>query len=221
VWIEPDELSDKEHQLAAFLKQRQYVSWEDYRLHDPYPVEALKEIASLARQVKQAIRRQSRARSASSTVTPLASTVPAFAFHPIQQVSDRTTNKFLDGDSLPSNVDLHSTLEWSWHRHGHLNRLALFHASMVCEVACYVKLPGLSRQFLVSDRPLLYRIHRLGKLPSPATDPKGPDAGEARVLRGGSWNDDPSALRVSVRNGFGPDYRVRKFGFRCARGVLA
>ena len=53
---------------------------------------------------------------------------------------------------------------------------------------------------------------------SPADDPTGPDAGEHRVCRGGSWCDWPScarsAVRVSNPPGGGGDDR---FGFRVAR----
>ncbi|MCU0484853.1 MAG: bifunctional serine/threonine-protein kinase/formylglycine-generating enzyme family protein [Anaerolineales bacterium] len=37
-----------------------------------------------------------------------------------------------------------------------------------------------------------------------------------RVLRGGSWGDNPYYLRVAYRNGGGPTYRSFYLGFRCA-----
>ena len=55
---------------------------------------------------------------------------------------------------------------------------------------------------------------------SPAKDPPGPETGELRVLRGGSWNFNPSGLRVSARARFDPALRVNYFGFRCAREVI-
>ncbi|MFO0774506.1 MAG: formylglycine-generating enzyme family protein [Nitrospiraceae bacterium] len=51
---------------------------------------------------------------------------------------------------------------------------------------------------------------------APATNPPGPTAGEKRVIRGGSWADLPTALRVSARVAAEPDYRDRTVGFRCA-----
>lgn len=39
----------------------------------------------------------------------------------------------------------------------------------------------------------------------------------SRVLRGGSWNDDPRNLRVARRNGYLPDDRMNITGFRLAR----
>jgi formylglycine-generating enzyme required for sulfatase activity len=37
-----------------------------------------------------------------------------------------------------------------------------------------------------------------------------------RVLRGGSWNDDPDLLRTTFRGGNTPDTTVNYIGFRCA-----
>ena len=51
----------------------------------------------------------------------------------------------------------------------------------------------------------------------PVTDPRGPDAGEYRVLRGGSWDNDTRNLRSAVRNYYYPDYRSDIIGFRVAR----
>ena len=40
-----------------------------------------------------------------------------------------------------------------------------------------------------------------------------------RVLRGGSWVNDPSALRVAARTWNTPSLSVNSFGFRCVRAV--
>ena len=53
---------------------------------------------------------------------------------------------------------------------------------------------------------------------SPQSDPKGPDSGEFRVSRGGSWRGivrGPS--RVSSRYALKPSVRSIVVGFRCAR----
>ena len=51
-----------------------------------------------------------------------------------------------------------------------------------------------------------------------AEDPVGPDSGSARVLRGGSWNDDfPGPFRGVYRNSNGPDRRYYGWGFRVSR----
>ena len=55
---------------------------------------------------------------------------------------------------------------------------------------------------------------------SPARDPKGPSAGEERVLRGGSWINNPVLLRSSVRVGGIPGLRFGTVGFRCTREVF-
>jgi sulfatase modifying factor 1 len=54
---------------------------------------------------------------------------------------------------------------------------------------------------------------------SPERNPKGPDSGSARVLRGGSWLNDPFSLRAAHRGLSTPDDRYDDVGFRCARGL--
>ena len=53
-------------------------------------------------------------------------------------------------------------------------------------------------------------------LTSPDTDPSGPKSGDKRVLRGGSWADLPTALRVTARFSAEPEFEDRTVGFRCA-----
>jgi formylglycine-generating enzyme required for sulfatase activity len=56
---------------------------------------------------------------------------------------------------------------------------------------------------------------------SPSQDPPGPASGSLRVLRGGSWSDDPGYVRVSNRNRYSPGYWNSKSGVRCAGEVFA
>ena len=49
------------------------------------------------------------------------------------------------------------------------------------------------------------------------TDPKGSASGRVRLVRGGSYGDDPSNLRVSNRTPNQPDRVNLNVGFRCAR----
>ena len=53
---------------------------------------------------------------------------------------------------------------------------------------------------------------------SPIDDPKGPNKGVSRVLRGGCWFGSARDARSAFRDGSGPDFRGRYFGFRLARG---
>ena len=53
--------------------------------------------------------------------------------------------------------------------------------------------------------------------PDPVRDPQGPMSGQVRILRGGSFGDDASNLRVSNRTPNQPDRVNVNVGFRCAR----
>jgi formylglycine-generating enzyme required for sulfatase activity len=50
----------------------------------------------------------------------------------------------------------------------------------------------------------------------PERNPQGPDSGEYRVLRGGSWRYGRSSVRCAYRNRYNPDYRNLSIGFRVA-----
>ena len=52
---------------------------------------------------------------------------------------------------------------------------------------------------------------------SPADDPTGPDSGDDRVLRGGSWVNGPDGPRSADRDWITPDFRDSTTGFRVAR----
>jgi formylglycine-generating enzyme required for sulfatase activity len=55
---------------------------------------------------------------------------------------------------------------------------------------------------------------------APQRDPKGARSGNMRVLRGGSWLVAHAQVRVSNRNGAGPDAQFDYIGFRCVRDVV-
>ncbi len=52
---------------------------------------------------------------------------------------------------------------------------------------------------------------------SPAKNPKGPNRGKERVLRGGSWDDHAVGLCTTSRYFITPDARINNDGFRCAK----
>jgi formylglycine-generating enzyme required for sulfatase activity len=52
-----------------------------------------------------------------------------------------------------------------------------------------------------------------------AQDPAGPASGQARVMRGRSWADNPTVVRVSTRDRSKPGTRGINVGFRCAGEV--
>jgi formylglycine-generating enzyme required for sulfatase activity len=47
-----------------------------------------------------------------------------------------------------------------------------------------------------------------------SSDPKGPENGDNRVLRGGSWHDDTSWCRAACRHAVSPSHRGSETGFR-------
>ena len=49
---------------------------------------------------------------------------------------------------------------------------------------------------------------------SPKYNPKGPNSGSIRVLRGGSWYGNDLFCRVADRDRYNPDVRFNTFGFR-------
>lgn len=51
---------------------------------------------------------------------------------------------------------------------------------------------------------------------SPAANPPGPNSGDFRVLRGGSWISNDRGVRAADREGDNPNYRSNALGFRVA-----
>jgi len=54
---------------------------------------------------------------------------------------------------------------------------------------------------------------------SPRENPKGSDFGDRCVLRGGSWDDNPSSLRCTERYSYEPTSSRDNVGFRCAQDL--
>jgi formylglycine-generating enzyme required for sulfatase activity len=48
-------------------------------------------------------------------------------------------------------------------------------------------------------------------------NPKGPDSGEYKVIRGGAWSDSGPRVTVFFRNWVRPNQRTPNLGFRCAK----
>ncbi len=51
---------------------------------------------------------------------------------------------------------------------------------------------------------------------SPGKNPKGPESGKKRVVRGAAWGYSPELLRHTYRESFDPNTRYINGGFRCA-----
>ena len=52
---------------------------------------------------------------------------------------------------------------------------------------------------------------------SPAKNPKGPETGMYKVIRGGAWSDGPRRITVFFRNWVRPNQKTPNVGFRCVQ----
>lgn len=52
---------------------------------------------------------------------------------------------------------------------------------------------------------------------SPDTNPEGPEKGKLKVVRGGHWKSEGSALRSANRMAYNPELRLSTIGFRCVK----
>jgi iron(II)-dependent oxidoreductase len=52
---------------------------------------------------------------------------------------------------------------------------------------------------------------------SPSRNPKGPESGSYKVIRGGAWSDGPARITVFFRNWVRPNHKTPNLGFRCAK----
>ena len=60
------------------------------------------------------------------------------------------------------------------------------------------------------------QCHQEGIVPNP----RGPESGQSRVVRGGSWRSGASDCRVADRHNLAPDFRNRLIGLRLSRTAL-
>jgi formylglycine-generating enzyme len=54
---------------------------------------------------------------------------------------------------------------------------------------------------------------------SPAQNPKGPERGRFKVIRGGSWHSGAMCVQTYYRNGLSPSWVDFAVGFRCVKSV--
>jgi formylglycine-generating enzyme required for sulfatase activity len=54
---------------------------------------------------------------------------------------------------------------------------------------------------------------------SPAENPKGPERGRFKVIRGGSWHSGAMCVQTYYRNGLSPSWVDFAVGFRCVKDV--
>lgn len=54
---------------------------------------------------------------------------------------------------------------------------------------------------------------------SPSDNPKGPERGRFKVIRGGSWHSGPMCVQTYYRNGLSPSWVDFAVGFRCVKDL--
>jgi len=63
-------------------------------------------------------------------------------------------------------------------------------------------------------------MDKYGQYPhDPVVDPSGPDEGELRVIRGGSWYMGASSCRSATRKGAEPETQESSLGFRVVQDI--
>ncbi|MEM6766657.1 MAG: SUMF1/EgtB/PvdO family nonheme iron enzyme [Bacteroidota bacterium] len=156
--------------------------------------------------------------------------------NPVESVSWNDTQEFMQKLSQQTGQSLHLPSEAQWEfaaRGGNLSKGYTYAGSNdPNEVAWYAKNAGNKTHPVGQKKPNelgLYDMSgnvwewcqdRYGSSyysNSPGQNPKGPDSGAGRVIRGGSWGDDASYLRVAARDWFYPGRRLDYLGFRPAR----
>ena len=94
---------------------------------------------------------------------------------------------------------------------GHPTPVGLYPAGATPERVC--DLAGNVWEWVADWYDDRYYVH------SPRENPKGPEGGTLRVVRGGSWDSNPRFLRGACRSGSRPGDRGVVIGFRCVREV--
>ena len=54
---------------------------------------------------------------------------------------------------------------------------------------------------------------------SPKKNPRGPDKGQYKVIRGGNWRNNGADIRLTYRNATTPKNRSNSIGFRCVKDI--
>ena len=54
---------------------------------------------------------------------------------------------------------------------------------------------------------------------SPGQNPRGPERGRFKVIRGGSWHSGAMCIQVYYRNGLSPSWVDFAVGFRCVKSA--
>jgi formylglycine-generating enzyme required for sulfatase activity len=160
---------------------------------------------------------------------------PADSLKPVTNISWNDANAYLAWLSKGTGKQfrLPTEAEWEFAAKGGTKTKGYKYSgsNFLDDVAWYIKNSGRQAHTIGSKMPNELGIHDLsGNMRewcsdwysetwykvSPEQDPKGPDMGENKVLRGGAWGSEEGRMRVTYRNSAFPYNAAVDFGFRPA-----
>lgn len=157
--------------------------------------------------------------------------------HPVENVSWDDVQEFIrkiNQLSAKNQYRLPTEAEWEYAARGGSEEAYFFgnHSKQLNEYGWYNQNSGNQTHEVATKRPNgygLFDMHgNVGQwvqdrydayLDKSVEDPRGPDSGDNRVVRGGSWNDEAWKCRSAYRQYHSPDFRYYCNGFRLVRDL--